>query len=717
MLLGANLKQGENSRFGMNLRNDSYFGCNQPEQWQNWYSRRRAVGTEKSWRRDGDWLCPNSGCRNVDFRFRKFCNWCRVARPVRTSRTLTDENGGESSTITVQMTADELRKWYQFKEMKQSDKRSREAATVSADLFGNNSASSEGNCSDKPWLIDSGASRHMAGSYKDFYNYILDCANQHVKLADGSIQSIKGSGDVKCTPHMTLSSVMHVPSFPINLMSVGCITNELNCAVIFLPYGCIFQELGTGKILGTGTICEGLYYLNGCMSTAVAATLSMSPTDEFLILHRRLGHIPFMKLGQLYPSLYGKVDKGKLVCDACEFGKHIRSSYLLSDNRSAKPFQTIHSDVWGPSGVVSINGYRYFVTFIDCCTRTTWLYVLRNKNDVFECFRDFHNLVMNQYNAQLQIFRTDNGTEYVNKLFDEYLSSFGIIHQTTCPGASEQNGLAERKNRHLLEVTRCLMMEMNVPKFLWGEAAMTAAYLINRMPTRVLGDKTPIECLTGKTTYVVPPKVFGCVCFVRDHRPSMGKLDPRALKCVFVGYSGKQKGYKCWCPSERRMFISMDVTFRENAPFYGEPTDLTDVFPDLFNDDSSDGVLRAGGDERREDNDATSQKMIVGVIPTGDEPDGRDEDTSNTEQDHTQGEQQVYQPEGSRWRKNLQVYSRRHRVEKDQVQGEEDILLRQSSETQGYSDIQEPNSSPSASDGSKTIPRMEESYDGGDGGT
>ena len=165
----------------------------------------------------------------------------------------------------------------------------------------------------------------------------------------------------------------------------------------------------------------------------MAATLSMSPTDEFLILHRRLGHIPFMKLGQLYPSLYGKVDKGKLVCDACEFGKHIRSSYLLSDNRSAKPFQTIHSDVWGPSGVVSINGYRYFVTFIDCCTRTTWLYVLRNKNDVFECFRDFHNLVMNQYNAQLQIFRTDNGTEYVNKLFDEYLSSFYRSEEETSP--------------------------------------------------------------------------------------------------------------------------------------------------------------------------------------------------------------------------------------------------------------------------------------------
>ena len=145
----------------------------------------------------------------------------------------------------------------------------------------------------------------------------------------------------------------------------------------------------------------------------------------------------------------------------------------------------------------------------------------------------------------------DNGTEYVNKQFEEYLSSFGIIHQTSCLGTSQQNGLAKRKNRHLLEITRCIMIAMNVPKYLWSEAMMTAAYLMNRMPSRVLNNKTPIECLTGETTYVVPPKVSGCVCFVRDYRPSVGKMDPRAVKCVFVGYSGKQKGYKCWCPSEK----------------------------------------------------------------------------------------------------------------------------------------------------------------------
>jgi hypothetical protein len=87
------------------------------------------------------------------------------------------------------------------------------------------------------------------------------------------------------------------------------------------------------------------------------------------------------------------------------------------------------------------------------------------------------------------------------------------------------------------------------------------------MPSRVLNFKTPIECLTGANSFVVPPKVFGCTCFVHDYRNSVGKLDPRAIKCIFVGYSPTQKGYRCWCPSEKKIFVSVDVTFLEKEPF------------------------------------------------------------------------------------------------------------------------------------------------------
>src|SRR4051812_610185 len=126
-----------------------------------------------------------------------------------------------------------------------------------------------------------------------------------------------------------------------------------------------------------------------------------------------------------------------------------------------------------------------------------------------------------------------------------------------------------------MEMTRALMFEMNVPKTLWGEAVMTAAYLINMIPSRILEMKTPCKMLLGETKFVVPPKVFGSTCFVCDHRPTVGKLDPRAIKCVFVGYPFCQKGYKCWSPTEKRFFVSMDVTFRESEPYYGNPLEKT----------------------------------------------------------------------------------------------------------------------------------------------
>ena len=93
--------------------------------------------------------------------------------------------------------------------------------------------------------------------------------------------------------------------------------------------------------------------------------------------------------------------------------------------------------------------------------------------------------------------------------------------------------------------------------------------------------KSPAELLLGQREFKVPPKVFGCVCFVRDHRPSVEKLDPQAVKCVFVGYSSTQKGYKCWDPVGKKLFVSMDVTFREFEPYYTKPWDL-DPFLEEF---------------------------------------------------------------------------------------------------------------------------------------
>ena len=419
-----------------------------------------------------------------------------------------------------------------------------------------------------PWIIDSGATNHMTGSPKEFSSYMPRSGKDRVRIADGSSAPIMGCGTISCTPTLPLNPVLHVPNFPVNLLSVSSITKSLNCGAWFEPKFCVFQELKSRKILGTGTEHDGLYYLDGVAAPLAFNATCTSSTDEFLLLHYRLGHLSFQALGRKFPSLFASCCKDKLGCDVCELAKHTRATYPSSSERSQNPFEVVHSDVWGPSVVTSLLGERWYVTFIDGFSRCTWLYLLKQKCDVLSAFKNFYALICNQYNAKVKIFRSDNGTEYVNQNFDDFLSSNGIVHQTTCVNTAAQNGVAERKNRHLLEVARSLMFTMNVPKFLWGEAVKTAAYLVNRMPSRVLNYKTPIECLSGANSFIVPPKVFGCTCFVHDYRNSVGKLDPRAVRCIFVGYSPTQKGYRCWCPTERRFNVSMDVTFREKEPFY-----------------------------------------------------------------------------------------------------------------------------------------------------
>jgi transposase InsO family protein len=164
-----------------------------------------------------------------------------------------------------------------------------------------------------------------------------------------------------------------------------------------------------------------------------------------ILQHCRLGHMSFDTMSKVFPEEMKKVDKDKLVCDACEYGKHTRTSYVSRGLRSTSPFVLIHSDVW-TSPVVSVSGMKYFVTFIDCYSRMTWIYLMKQKSEVFACFRDFYAYIQNRFNIGVQIIRTDNGTEYVNHEFGNFLSEKGVLHQTSCPDTSPQNGAAERKN-------------------------------------------------------------------------------------------------------------------------------------------------------------------------------------------------------------------------------------------------------------------------------
>lgn len=169
------------------------------------------------------------------------------------------------------------------------------------------------------------------------------------------------------------------------------------------------------------------------------------------------------------------------------------------------------------------------------------MYLLKSKGEVTSVFQDFHKLVMNQFDSQIKVLRTNNGTEFVNSSMTQYLSSYGIMHQTSCVGTSQQNGIAERKNRNLLEKPRSIMLNMNVPKKFWSHGVLTAAYLINRLPSRILKLKSPLEILKKRKIDLSHLRIFGCVCYAHVQASNRDKLDSRAVKCAFIGYSTTQK--------------------------------------------------------------------------------------------------------------------------------------------------------------------------------
>ena len=152
-------------------------------------------------------------------------------------------------------------------------------------------------------------------------------------------------------------------------------------------------------------------------------------------------------------------------------------------------------------------------------------------------FKDFHQLVITQFQSTIQNLRTDNGTEFLSNNMSQYLSSHGIVHQTSYVGTPQQNGISKRKNRDLLEKTRALMLHMNTLKNFWSQAILIATYLINRLPSRVLEFKSPYETLKGRHITLSHLRVFGCMCFVHVQALHRDKLDVRAAKFVFMGYS------------------------------------------------------------------------------------------------------------------------------------------------------------------------------------
>ncbi|WZZ50850.1 hypothetical protein YC2023_050957 [Brassica napus] len=415
----------------------------------------------------------------------------------------------------------------------------------------------------KPLIVDSGASHHMISDT----NLIKDIepTSGHVMIANGDKIPIRGIGNLKLFDKNTRA--FYMPEFTSNLLSVKKCTTDLNCNVIFSPNDVKFQDIESSHVIGKGITKGELYLLEELdpVSNYNCSFTTASSINKNALWHARLGHPHGRALNLMLPGvLFENKD-----CEACILGKHCKTVFPNSTSVYDKCFDLIHSDVW-TAPCISRDNHKYFVTFIDEKSKYTWLTLIPSKDRVIDAFKNFQAHVTNHYNAKIKILRSDNGGEYTSYAFKSHLEHHGILHQTSCPYTPQQNGVAERKNRHLMEVARSMMFQANVPKRFWSDAVATACYLINRIPTKVLKGQAPFEVLNKHKPSVDYLRVFGCLCFVLVPGELRNKLEARSTKAMFIGYSTTQKGYKCYDPDTRRVLISRDVKFIEARGYYEE---------------------------------------------------------------------------------------------------------------------------------------------------
>ena len=221
------------------------------------------------------------------------------------------------------------------------------------------------------------------------------------------------------------------------------------------------------------------------------------------------------------------------MCDACRMGKSTRIPFLSSDFVSNKCLERIHFDLWGPSPVISTQGFQYYVILIDNYFRYAWFYPLKLKSDFLPVFLAFQSMVENQFGTKIQSFQCDGGGEFFSKVFVAHLSTCGIRHVISCPHTPQQNGLAERRHRTITELGLSLMFQSKIPQSLWVEAFFTANYLSNRLPSTALPDsKSPYELLMKQAPIYTSLRVFGCKCFPHLKPYTSNKFDPKSLLCV-----------------------------------------------------------------------------------------------------------------------------------------------------------------------------------------
>lgn len=420
------------------------------------------------------------------------------------------------------------------------------------------------------WVFDSGSTCHMCCVKEMFVN--MKAHREKIQLAAHNYMFSEGIGDVvieTSSQTITLRDVLYVPALTANFLSISKAAKSGHL-ISFNSESAVISKK-SGSIVLSAELCDSLYIYqhNNFKLYVMKSAEQENVTENHLKWHERYGHLNIRSLKSLEKNkLVRGIDVNNfpktLNCEVCLKGKMCVLPFAKNNAiRSSAILEIVHSDICGPMRTTSMGGYKYFALFIDDFSRMTFVYFLKNKSDILSEFKKFKSQVELQTNAKIKVLRTDNGREYISAEFNRFLESEGVRRQLTVAYTPQQNGVAERANRTLVEMARCMLLSSRLPEYLWGEAINTAVYLRNRSPTNLLLC-TPYEAWSGRKPSVNHLRVFGCKAVVLDKRQGKSKFAPRGIECFMVGYSSESKAYRVYNPSKRVILKSRDIKFIEN---------------------------------------------------------------------------------------------------------------------------------------------------------
>lgn len=469
------------------------------------------------------------------------------------------------------------------------------------------------------WIMDSGASAHM--SFRREYFASLDTSSDFGCVLLGNQESLKveGKGVVKIEKYIngkwydsTINNVLYVPKLTRNLFSEGVITQKAMKIIKQNDTVEIYDSKGlvASAVRESNNLCRLLF------RTKINEA-NVTVNNSLKRWHERLGHINIKTIKELsnkrlVPDL-NFTDKDNFFCEACAYGKQHRLPFKNNLKRDLKPGELIYSDLCGPMSTPSVQGARYILLFKDGFSSYRVVYFLKHKSDTLDCFKNYSNLVKNKFEKNIKVLHIDNGSEYCNTDFKNYLSDMGIELETTAPYTPQQNGRSERELRTIMESVRSMLYAKKLPQYLWAEAVNTAVYILNRSTSSQVPNTTALELWSKLKPSLSHARIFGSSCYslVPDQRRK--KLDPKSKKLILVGYEGNSCNYRLFDAETRKITVSRNVIFNEDEEVKFNEKIMPISLEEVFNEDIEEDLI-----EPVVEDEGINQDVVQEEIPNED---------------------------------------------------------------------------------------------------